>query len=91
MENEGAGGMHGMPGMGGMSSSRLPQGAEFNVLKLSVMAGERSAAPLPAKLSDVRAIRTEGAPERTIELSMDRMRFLINGRSFGMNDISFDV
>ena len=94
MENEGAGGMHGMPGMGGMggmSSSRLPQGAEFNVLKLSVTAGERSAAPLPAKLSDVRAIRTEGAPERKIELSMDRMRFLINGRSFGMNDISFEV
>ena len=90
MENEGAGGMHGMPGMGGMggkSSSRLPQGAEFNVLKLSVTAGERSAAPLPAKLSDVRAIRTEGAPERKIELSMDRMRFLINRRSFGMNDI----
>ncbi len=97
MDNEHGGGMQGMQGMpgmggmGGMSSSRLPQGAEFNVLKLSVAAGERSAAPLPAKLSELRAVRTEGAPERKIELSMEGMRFLINGRTFGMNDISFDV
>ena len=95
MENEDAGGASGMPGMaammGSMGSSRLPLGAEFNVLKLSVTEGERTAAPLPAKLSDVRAIRPEGSPERKIELSMDRMRFLINGRTFGMNDISFDV
>ena len=95
MENEDAGGASGMPGMaammGSMGSSRLPLGAEFNVLKLSVTEGERTAAPLPAKLSDVRAIRPEGSPERKIELSMDRMRFLINGRSFGMNDISFEV
>jgi blue copper oxidase len=91
MENEDAGGMQGMEGMQGMGSSRLPQGAEFNVLKLSVTAGERNAAPLPAKLSEVRAIRTEGAAERKIELSMDRMRFLINRRTFALNDISFGV
>ena len=103
MENEGAGNaMSGMPGMGGkdhdmgqmmagMSTSRLALGAAFNVLKLSVVAGERIAATLPARLSKVNPIRTEGALERKIELSMQMMRFLINGRSFRMGEIAFDV
>jgi blue copper oxidase len=97
MENEGGGGggMGGMPGMGqmmaGMSSSRLPLGAEFNVLKLSVVAGERVAANLPARLSEIKPMATAGATERKIELSMGQMRFLINGRTFGMDDIAFDV
>lgn len=95
MENEDAGGVSGMPGMGrmmgSMSSSRLPLGEEFNVLKLSVTDGPRTSAPLPAKLSEVRAIRTEDASERKIELSMGQMRFLINGRTFRMDEISFDV
>jgi blue copper oxidase len=91
MENEGGGGMGGMGGMPGMSSSRLPLGAEFNVLKLSVVAGERVAANLPARLSEVKPIATAGAAERKIELSMGQMRFLINGRTFGMDDIAFDV
>ena len=103
MENEGtAGGMSGMGGMagmnkgmgqmmGGMSSSRLPLGLAFNVLKLSVTAGERVVAKLPATLSQVKVIRTETATERKIELSMGHMRFLINGRSFRMDEIAFDV
>jgi blue copper oxidase len=101
MENEGAaGGMGGMGGMGGqgmgqmmagMGSSRLALGAAFNVLKLSVMAGERVVATLPAALSEVKPIRTEGAAERKIELSMQAMRFLINGRTFRMDEIAFDV
>ena len=102
MENEGPGntsgampGMPGMPGMGqmmaGMGSSRLPLGLAFNVLKLSVTAGERVVAKLPATLSQVKPIRTEGAAERKIELSMQMMRFLINGRSFRMDEIAFDV
>ncbi len=102
MENEGAaGGMGGMAGMqmgagmgrrmGGMSSSRLPLGMAFNVLKLSVTTGERLVAKLPPTLSQVMAIRTEGAMERKIELSMAHMRFLINGRTFRMDEIAFDV
>ena len=96
MENEGpTGGMQGMPGMGqmmaGMGSSRLPLGLAFNVLKLPVTAGERVVAELPATLSKVKPIRTEGAAERKIELSMQMMRFLINGRSFRMDEIAFDV
>ncbi len=104
MENEGAaggmGGMGGMAGMqmgagmgrmGGMSSSRLPLGMAFNVLKLTVATGERVVAKLPPTLSQVSAIRTEGAMERKIELSMAHMRLLINGRTFRMDEIAFDV
>ena len=95
MENEG--GMGGMGGqgmgqmMGGMGSSRLPLGAAFNVLKLSVTAGERVVATLPVALSEIKPIRTEGATERKIELSMEHMRFLINGLTFRMDEIAFDV
>ena len=93
MENEGSAGNMGgmMGGMGGMTSSRLPLGAEFIVLKLALAQGERLATPLPAKLSEIRTIATEGLPERKIELSMGHMRFLINGRTFRMDEISFDV
>lgn len=104
MENEGAagasGGMTGMSsqdhqGMGqmmaGMGTSRLPLGAAFNVLKLSVTAGDRAATNLPTALSEIKPIRTEGAPERKIELSMQAMRFLINGLTFRMDEIAFEV
>ena len=89
MENEGSAGN--MGGMGGMISSRLPLGAEFNVLKLAVKQGERLTLPPPAKLSEIRTIRAEGVPERKIELSVAGMRFLINGRSFRMDEITFEV
>ncbi len=100
MENEGtAGGMSGMSGMdhgtgqttAGTGGSRLLLGQEFNLLKLVVTAGDRIAAKLPATLSQVRPIRTEGATERKLELSMAMMRFLINGRSFSMQEIVFEV
>ena len=103
MENEGsAGGMGSMAGMAGMNhgtgqptvvfgSSRLPQGMGFNLLKLSVIAGERVVVKPPEMLSKIGPIRTEGATERKMELSMGMMRFLINGRSFNMNEIAFDV
>ena len=77
--------------MGGMATSRLPLGAEFNILKLSVTQGERLTAPLPATLSSIRKISIEGITERKIELSMGQMRFLINGRTFRMDEILFDV
>jgi blue copper oxidase len=95
MENEGPmGGMGmgmGMGTMAGMGSSRLALGLEFNVLKLSVTAGERVLANVPGTLSQVKPIRTDGARQRNIELSMEHMRFLINGRSFKMDDIAFEV
>ena len=88
MENEGA---SGMGGMGGMSSSRLPLGRAFNVLKLSVGSGERIVSQLSALLSVIKPIQTANANERKIELSMGQMRFLINGRTFKMDEIAFDV
>ncbi len=101
MENEGPpGGMSGMAGTAGtgkgqlmdnMSSSRLLMGLEFNVLKLIVTAGEHVITNLPVTLSQVMAIAIEGATERKIELSMAHMRFLINGLTFRMDEIAFEV
>jgi blue copper oxidase len=97
MENEGnMGGMGAMKGMKGMenmgeSSSRLAMGAEFNVLKLSVIASERISAQLPKILSSIKPIPLQGATLRKIDLSMQGMRFLINGRSFRMDEIAFEV
>ena len=106
MENEGMGNMtsgmgagdatHDMDGMGhqiseGMNRSRLAQGAAFNILKLSVVDGPRTAGAIPSALSKVRPIATAGATERRIDLSMGRMRFLINGKNFQMDEIAFEV
>ena len=103
MENEGpAGNMQGMAGMAGMNhgagqtmpgmeSSRLPLGLGFNLLKLAVTAGDRAVTKLPAALSQVRPISLERAVERKIELSMQHMQFLINGRAFRMDEIAFEV
>ena len=65
-----------------------------NLLKLTVAAGKRVAAKWPATLSQVKPVRTEGAAGaagRKIELSMQGMRFLINGRTFRMEEIAFEV
>ena len=107
MENEGsaggASGKSGMAGVGGvkresmgqmmsgMSSFRLPLGQAFNMLKLSVVKGERIAPKLPTVLSVVKPIDIAGATERKVELSMGQMRFLINGRTFKMDEVAFDV
>ena len=103
MENEGStqgmgmgmGNMSSKSGMGemmaSMGTSRLPLGMEFNILKLSVAKGDRVLSKLPAALSEVKPIRTVSATQRKIELSMEHMRFLINGRSFKMKEIAFDV
>jgi len=88
MENEGDAGN--MPGMG-ESSSRLDAGAEFNILKLTVLAGERVEAKLPATLSRILPIRTTGATQRSIKISLQGMAFMINGRTFKMDEVAFDV
>ncbi|NMM11774.1 MAG: multicopper oxidase domain-containing protein [Polaromonas sp.] len=90
MENEGTVSMPGMSGMG-ESTSRLAMGAEFNILKLSVMPGKPVLTTLPATLSQVKPIPLVGAAQRQIKLSLKDMKFLINGRSFGMHDIAFNV
>ncbi len=87
MENEGP--MDGM--VMGDSSSRLAMGVEFYVLKLQVMASQRAVVRLPAVLSQVKAIPHQGATLRNIDLSLAGMRFLINGLSFRMDEIAFEV
>ena len=94
MENEGdMGGAGSMKGMGsmGVSSSRLAMGAEFNILKLRVAASERTPMKIPAVLSQIKPISEQNAAVRNIELSLQGMRFLINGLSFKMDQIAFDV
>lgn len=77
-----------MGGMGGMGGSNLPLGAEFGIMQL-VVAKQPAAAPaaLPKRLSTVMPINTRGATVRNIKLSMGRMRWLINGRTFDMNSV----
>jgi FtsP/CotA-like multicopper oxidase with cupredoxin domain len=48
--------------MGRKGSSRLPLGMTFNVLKLSVVAGERIIAKLPDTLSKIKPIGIDSAP-----------------------------
>ncbi len=91
MENEGSmGSMKGMETVG-ESSSRIAMGIEFNILKLSVLAGERVPITLPRALSRVKPISLRGAVTRKIDLSMQGDRFLINNRSFRMDEIAFEV
>lgn len=81
------GGMGGMGGMmGSMGGSDLALGAEFEIMKLVVAAnGAAASAPLPERLSGIERIDTAGAAVRHISLTMQRMRWLINGESFKMD------
>ena len=81
MDNEMMGG-----GMRGMGSAGLALGAEFEIMKLVVARhGAAVSAPLPRQLSTLARIDTTGAALRNISLTMQRMRWLINGESFAMD------
>lgn len=87
MNNEMMGGMGGMGGMmGGMGGSSLALGTEFEIMKL-VVTSQGTATPSvpPRKLSTIARIDTRGAVVRNISLTMQRMRWLINGESFKMD------
>lgn len=78
--------MGGMSGMEGMGGSSLALGAEFEVMKLIVTRRIQAVASVPpSKLSTVMRIDTRGATVRNISLTMQRMRWLINGESFNMD------
>ena len=92
MENDmmsgmsGMGGMGGMGGMRGMGGSRLALGVEFEILKLAVTSrGPVAPTVPPKKVSTIARIDTRGAAVRNIGLTMQRMRWLINGNSFDMD------
>jgi len=83
-----SGGMSGggMGGMGGMGGSSLALGAEFEIMKLAVTSHAPGTPVVPpGKLSTVARIDTRGAAVRNISLTMQRMRWLINGEAFNMD------
>lgn len=78
--------MGGMSGMGEMGGSSLALGAEFEIMKLVVASqGAGVPTPLPGRLSTIARNDTTGAAVRNINLTMQRMRWLINGESFKMD------
>jgi suppressor of ftsI len=86
-QKEGAGdGEHG--GMGMESNSKLPLGSEYPVFKVHVMREETDSHTLPSHLTTITALRREDAENanapRTIRISMQRMKWLLNGRDFEM-------
>ncbi|MEP7274079.1 MAG: multicopper oxidase domain-containing protein, partial [Acidobacteriota bacterium] len=92
MDNEGMSGMGGMGGgMMGMAGSSLAMGAEFQIMKFTVNSKSATSSPLPTRLSTIARIDTRGATVRQIDLSMERMRWLINGRSFSMDEYPIET
>ncbi len=73
-------------GMGGMRGSSLALGAEFEIMKLAVTRQDAATPSVPPRqLSTIARIDTRGAAVRNISLTMQRMRWLINGESFEMD------
>lgn len=72
--------------MGGMDGSNLALGAEFEIMKLAVTRQDAATPSMPPRmLSTIARIDTRGAAVRNISLTMQRMRWLINGESFDMD------
>lgn len=90
-------GMHGRGGMMGggmMSGSELPSGSDYPVLKFRVTKKEQGNNTLPKVLTPITALRVKDAQNsanpKAINLSMQHMSALLNGRSYKMNDIQPD-
>ncbi|MEP6755209.1 MAG: multicopper oxidase domain-containing protein, partial [Chthonomonadales bacterium] len=86
------GGMGRMGRMGG--NSALPNGAPFSVLKVQVTRQEKSPYAVPATLSSITRYRLSDAVNanspRRFTLSMARMRWMINGRTYQMDEVADD-
>ena len=99
MENDGMmammGSSSGMSGNNSMDrshgSTRLDDGLEFNLLKLVVTKAASAPRPLPSRLSQVQPIDIKGASQRTVQIEMGHMRWLINGESFRMDAFPIDA
>ena len=84
----------GMGGMGGGmmgGETRLANGLEFNILKLTAAKGAQVALEIPARLSTITSLKTSGLSPRRITLSLDRMQWLINGQRYRSDSAAFDV
>ena len=81
MHQEMMGGM-----MGGMGGSSVALGAEIEIMKLVVTSqGKATPSIPPRKLSTIARIDPRAAAVRNISLTMQGMRWLINGESFNMD------
>jgi FtsP/CotA-like multicopper oxidase with cupredoxin domain len=89
------GGM-GMMGPGGMmgDGSALPNGDEFTVMRAYIEREADETSALPERLSTPQFHRPEDAVNRrrprTFEIMMQRMQWLLNGRSFEMEEVARD-
>lgn len=84
------GGMMG-GGMMGQSGGSLPNGAAFPVLKVRVVREERSPRSLPDRLSEIEPVDAAAVNRdrpRTFNLTMDRMEWSIDGRTFEMTEVA---
>ncbi len=90
---EGYGGTGGMAGMMGGGRAR-PNGGPFPVLKVRVVREERETRTLPTVLAAVPRYRLEDAVNssapRRFTLTMRMMNWVINGRSFQMEQVAPD-
>ena len=79
-------------GMGMMSTSKLPLGSEYALLKVHIMREENVSLPLPQRLArDDRYERSQAEnpnQPRSIKISMMRMKWLLNGKEFEMTAAS---
>ena len=93
---EGSMGMMDGGTMGDMGRMRgnasLPDGAEFPVLKVAVTHNTNEKLELPQRLSAITPLRGEDAINRdnprTFRVTMERMRWGFNGRSYQMGEVA---
>lgn len=81
--------------MGGMmSDSSLPDGAHFPILRVTVTHRANDVLELPQRLSTMTRLRAEDAINRTrprtFRVTMERMRWGFNGRSFQTDTVAPD-
>ncbi len=81
-------------GMGRMMDSEgaLPNGSEFTVMRVHIDREASSTSTLPEQLSNPRFHRVQDAVNRdrprTFEIAMQRMLWLLNGRTFEMTEVA---
>ena len=75
----------------GESTSKLPLGLEFNLIKFMQTGGIRRRQQPLGRLSNILPFSQRGALLRTIQISLNGMTFAINDRTFNMQEIAFEV
>jgi len=89
---QGRGGEEEHGGMAMMQASALPLGGEYPVFKVHVMREERDNLELPERLASITALQRDQAENtnapRNIRISMQRMKWLLNGREFEMEAVA---